>query len=76
MKTSWTYLNPGRRYSICSNFREARGCSFFSWMDPPVCERSRQIIPGLLRRVNKLENEVTKFEKEVGRRRSTEHPDK
>ncbi|GER39313.1 gag-pol polyprotein [Striga asiatica] len=27
------------------------GCQFFDWEDPPICRRSRAIIPGLLRRV-------------------------
>lgn len=31
---------------------------FFGWVDPFMCERSKQIILGLLRRVNDLENEV------------------
>ncbi|PIN20839.1 hypothetical protein CDL12_06477 [Handroanthus impetiginosus] len=83
MKTSGIDLHPGRRYSICSNFEYISFnisplpiflevvVFFFSWIDPPVYKRSRQIIHGLLRRVNKFENEVTKLEKEVGRRRST-----
>ncbi|PIN02097.1 DNA topoisomerase [Handroanthus impetiginosus] len=59
-KTSWTDLNPGRRYSICPQYRENGGCNFFSWVDPPMCARSRQIIPGLLKRVNKLESEIAR----------------
>ncbi|GER54804.1 GRF zinc finger containing protein [Striga asiatica] len=58
MKTSWTDHNPGRRYAVCEKPRAFGGCNYFSWIDPPMCPRSRQIIPGLLRRVNRLEDEL------------------
>ncbi|KAK6140688.1 hypothetical protein DH2020_025570 [Rehmannia glutinosa] len=67
-KTSWTDLNPGRRYSACENFREVGGCCYFVWIDPPMCTRARQIIPGLLKKVNKLENnlkQVNKLENDI-----------
>ena len=35
------------------------GCGFFVWYDPPMCHRSKQVIPGLLRKLTRLENEVT-----------------
>ncbi|GFQ03769.1 hypothetical protein PHJA_002520700 [Phtheirospermum japonicum] len=28
---------------------------YFSWIDPPICTRAHQIIPGLLKQVNRLE---------------------
>ncbi|KAK6119504.1 hypothetical protein DH2020_046754 [Rehmannia glutinosa] len=56
-KTSWTDLDPGRRYSACEKFREVGGCTYFAWIDPPMCTRSRQIFPELLKRANKLEGE-------------------
>ncbi|KAL7139503.1 hypothetical protein ABFS83_09G056400 [Erythranthe nasuta] len=60
MKTSWTDLNPGRRYSTCEKYRQVGGCYYFAWIDPPMCERARQIIPSLLRRINKLEEDLKK----------------
>ncbi|KAK3023683.1 hypothetical protein RJ639_043564 [Escallonia herrerae] len=27
-------------------------CEYFIWIDPPLCERAVQVIPGLLRRIN------------------------
>lgn len=36
---------------------------FFSWVDPPISERSRSVISGLLRRVNKLEEEKVACER-------------
>ena len=35
--------------------QSAGACGFFSWVDPPLCTRVRQIIPGLLRRTNDLQ---------------------
>ena len=31
------------------------GCGYFYWFDPPMCRRSKQIIPGLLRKKNAIE---------------------
>ena len=44
---------------ICSNLvQKYGGCGFFLWYDGPMCDRSKQIIPGLLNVVKKKENEV------------------
>ena len=48
-KTAWTELNAGRRFVSCER------CRFFRWLDEPLCDRARSIIPGLLRKINKLE---------------------
>lgn len=34
------------------------------WIDPQMCERSKSIIPGLLRSINKLKTEVGKLKEE------------
>ncbi|GFP83383.1 hypothetical protein PHJA_000481700 [Phtheirospermum japonicum] len=31
---------------------------YFSWIDPLICARARQIVPGLLKRVNRLEGDL------------------
>ena len=38
-------------------------CGFFQWIDPSVCGRSKEIIPGLLRMVRITENENAKLKK-------------
>ncbi|KAL5577050.1 hypothetical protein UlMin_018749 [Ulmus minor] len=53
--TSWTDSNPGRRFLGCPNFRGEVKCGFFRWYDPPICARSKMVIPGLLRRIQELE---------------------
>ncbi|CAN1121269.1 Uncharacterized protein At4g04775 [Linum perenne] len=58
--TSWTNENPGRRFWRCSRQVKAKnseGKHYFEWHDPPIEERSRQVINGLLRKLNKLEHE-------------------
>ncbi|KAM7501346.1 hypothetical protein LguiB_000250 [Lonicera macranthoides] len=57
VRTSWTDNNPGRRFRAC----EQGVCGYFSWVDPPMCKRSKEIIPGLLRKKNQLEDEVMKY---------------
>lgn len=60
--TSWTNANPGRRFVSCSK------CGFFDWVDPPMCERARAIIPGLLRKLNRyqaMENEAAERARET-----------
>ena len=34
------------------------GCNFFGWYDLPICNRTRQVIPGLLRKIDLLEKKV------------------
>ncbi|KAK6151063.1 hypothetical protein DH2020_015995 [Rehmannia glutinosa] len=71
-KTSWTDLNPGRRYAACERFREVGGCSYFEWIDPLMCDRAWQIIPGLLRRANRLQDELKRLEDEEKMKASRE----
>ncbi|MFS7998054.1 hypothetical protein Hanom_Chr12g01149161 [Helianthus anomalus] len=33
-------------------------CGFFDWIDPEMCQRSREIIPGLIRGRNVLEEQL------------------
>ncbi|KAL8552793.1 hypothetical protein ACS0TY_001466 [Phlomoides rotata] len=40
-------------------------CKFFKWIDAPVCERAKQIIPGLLRMLNEQKAKNRNLETEV-----------
>nr|XP_027122511.1 uncharacterized protein At4g04775-like [Coffea arabica] len=64
LKTSWTERNPARRYIECAQ-NQVRGCGFWDWYDEEICERAKQVIPGLLRSKNKLEAENEALQKEV-----------
>ncbi|CAA0807089.1 Unknown protein [Striga hermonthica] len=63
IQTSWTTENPGRRFRSCIGSERGR-CDFFSWVDPPICKRAKEIIPGLLRKSNvlRVENEELREE--------------
>ncbi|CAI9090838.1 OLC1v1025699C1 [Oldenlandia corymbosa var. corymbosa] len=50
--TSWTDDNPGRRFARCVD--KEHGCHFWVWIDPPMCERSTEVIPKLLGKINQL----------------------
>ncbi|GJZ64355.1 zinc finger, GRF-type containing protein [Tanacetum coccineum] len=56
IKTSWTDRNLGRRFYGCR--MEATNCGFFGWVDPPMCERSLDVIPRLLKAKNVLEEDL------------------
>ncbi|XP_019198072.1 PREDICTED: uncharacterized protein LOC109191851 [Ipomoea nil] len=60
IRTLWTNENPGRRFWQCSGGSSQRqvGCGFLDWYDPPMCYRSKRIIPGLLKRINRLEEDI------------------
>ncbi|CAA0839001.1 Unknown protein [Striga hermonthica] len=60
IRTSWKDTNPGRRFESCLNY-EHSGCDYFDWFDPPMCRRSKMIIPGLLRKMNERQTEIEKL---------------
>ncbi|CAB4278331.1 unnamed protein product [Prunus armeniaca] len=57
LMTSRTDNNPGRRFWGCADYGVRRGCAFFEWYDPQVCERSKIVICRLLKRLRKEEEE-------------------
>lgn len=38
MKPSGTDLNPGRRFLGCPKYPDPNHCSFFEWVDDPICK--------------------------------------
>ncbi|WOH13887.1 hypothetical protein DCAR_0933400 [Daucus carota subsp. sativus] len=58
VRTAWTEINSGKRFAGCPD----QVCNYFRWVDGPLCERARMIIPGLIRRINVLEGEVKALE--------------
>ncbi|KAK4422023.1 hypothetical protein Salat_2153000 [Sesamum alatum] len=51
-RTSWTILNPGRRFRGCSG-KKGSYCSTFEWVDQPGCQRCVEVISGLIRRLSR-----------------------
>nr|GEW62996.1 zinc finger, GRF-type [Tanacetum cinerariifolium] len=54
IRTSCTNRNPDRRFYGCPTFSPT-SVNFLRWFDPLMCQMSVQIIPGLLRSHNELE---------------------
>ncbi|KAL8237482.1 hypothetical protein R6Q59_018563 [Mikania micrantha] len=63
LTTSWTSRNPGRRFYGCPE--KGSNCKFVGWHDPEMCQRSLEIISGLLRSKNELEIERNKLQAKV-----------
>nr|GEU83477.1 zinc finger, GRF-type [Tanacetum cinerariifolium] len=55
--TSWTNENPGRRFHGCPVH------GIVDWVDPPMCHRAVNIIPGLLRARNRQEAQLLKVKR-------------
>ncbi|GKA34573.1 zinc finger, GRF-type containing protein [Tanacetum coccineum] len=65
IKTSWTGSHPGRRFYACTI--QGPCCRWIDWVDPPMCPRSIQIIPGLLRARNRHEASIQELKNEVSK---------
>ncbi|CAL2256187.1 unnamed protein product [Prunus armeniaca] len=52
MQTSWTTSKPRRRFLVCPKTK---------WFDAEMCERSKSLIPGLLRKIDRVEKENAKI---------------
>ncbi|KAL8497713.1 hypothetical protein ACS0TY_021152 [Phlomoides rotata] len=63
--TSWKDDNAGLRFISCARYPKDGYCKYFRWLDLPMCDRAKQIIPSLLRKVNKLESENRNLETHI-----------
>ena len=43
----------------CFLWQGQESCGFWAWLDPEMCERSKQVIPGLLKKIQQLESEIS-----------------
>ncbi|KAL8468202.1 hypothetical protein ACS0TY_031437 [Phlomoides rotata] len=50
--TSWKEANVGRRFRGCAKYPNDGYCRFFQCVDTPMCDRSKEIIPSLLKKIN------------------------
>ncbi|GJU47503.1 zinc finger, GRF-type containing protein [Tanacetum coccineum] len=64
IRTSWTNRNPSHRFYGCPTLSPT--CvNFLRWYDPPMCQRSVHIIPGLLRSRNELKEILAMMQREA-----------
>ncbi|KAK4394007.1 hypothetical protein Sango_1871500 [Sesamum angolense] len=61
VRTSWTNSNPGRRFRGCPGDNGSY-CGVFQWVDPPMCRQAKEIIPGLLSRLNDQERQLNEYQ--------------
>ena len=54
----WVLILLGFDFTIRFQNVHENGCGFFRWYDPPICPRSKIIIPGLVRKIHELESQV------------------
>ncbi|KAK4409392.1 hypothetical protein Sango_0012200 [Sesamum angolense] len=64
VRTSWTNANPGHRFRGCPG-DSGTYSSVFRWIDPPMCCRAKEIIPGLLNRLNIQKKTLNEYRENV-----------
>ncbi|KAK4433381.1 hypothetical protein Salat_1100400 [Sesamum alatum] len=69
MRTSWTSINPGRRFRGCPG-SQGTYCGTFEWIDPPMCLWSKEVIPSLLNRLNQFELGLKRAKERVEQERA------
>ncbi|KAF8012496.1 hypothetical protein BT93_I0613 [Corymbia citriodora subsp. variegata] len=47
-RTSWTRMNPWRRFYRCARYREGSKCKYFKWIDVKFSNRATEVILDLL----------------------------
>ncbi|KAI5330075.1 hypothetical protein L3X38_029472 [Prunus dulcis] len=63
--TSWTDSNPGRRFEACENNWKNRGKGhYWEWVDEEICPQGKEVLPGLLRRMRGMEQELNQIEED------------
>ncbi|KAF5960209.1 hypothetical protein HYC85_001418 [Camellia sinensis] len=60
VKTSMTSGNMGRRFYGCARYGVDVTCGYFEWVDPPMCQRGREVLPRMVAKMNRLENELAR----------------
>ncbi|KAL0405665.1 UNVERIFIED_CONTAM: hypothetical protein Slati_3880400 [Sesamum latifolium] len=60
VRTSWNNNNPGRRFRGCPGHGGSY-CGSFEWVDPPMCRRAREVIPELLKHINKNKEAIQQY---------------
>ncbi|KAI8542917.1 hypothetical protein RHMOL_Rhmol08G0177100 [Rhododendron molle] len=67
--TSWTDSNPERRFIGCEHYGQPGACGYFIWFDPPMCDRAKVVIPGLLWSLGRHETKKIRADAKIKRLR-------
>ncbi|GMP68527.1 hypothetical protein CsSME_00028122 [Camellia sinensis var. sinensis] len=60
VKTSMTSGNMGRRFYGCARYGVDVTCGYFEWVNPPMCQRGREVLPKMVAKMNRLEKELAR----------------
>ncbi|XP_028055136.1 uncharacterized protein LOC114259321 [Camellia sinensis] len=60
VKTSMTSRNMGRRFYGCATYGVDATCGYFEWVDPPMCQCGREVLPKMVAKMNRLEKELAR----------------
>ncbi|KAI8002440.1 hypothetical protein LOK49_LG08G00713 [Camellia lanceoleosa] len=58
VKTSMASRNMGRRFYGYARYEVDATCGYFKWIDPPMCQHGREVLPKMVAKMNRLENEL------------------
>ncbi|GMP39033.1 hypothetical protein CsSME_00010033 [Camellia sinensis var. sinensis] len=50
--------NMGRRFYGCARYGVDVTCGYFEWVDPPMCQRGKEVLPRMVAKMNRLEKEL------------------
>ncbi|CAL8995562.1 unnamed protein product, partial [Prunus brigantina] len=62
--TSWTYSNLVRKFEACENNRNKGKGHYWEWVDEEICPQGKEVLPGLLRRMRGMEQELNEIEED------------
>ncbi|KAL3510474.1 hypothetical protein ACH5RR_029875 [Cinchona calisaya] len=65
--TSWTEINPARKFHGCHKYGKHGACDFCLWYDPPMCKRTNNILAKLLRNLRNAETENKNLKLELSK---------
>ncbi|GMP74974.1 hypothetical protein CsSME_00032213 [Camellia sinensis var. sinensis] len=57
VKTSMTSGNVGRSFYGCARYGVDATCGYFEWVDPPMCQCGREVLPKMVAKMNRLKKE-------------------
>ncbi|GMP55214.1 hypothetical protein CsSME_00020097 [Camellia sinensis var. sinensis] len=60
VKTSMAFGNMGRRFYGCARYGVNATCGSFEWVDSPMCQCGKEMLPKMVAKMNQLKNELAR----------------
>ncbi|XP_028098344.1 uncharacterized protein LOC114298039 [Camellia sinensis] len=58
MKTLMASGNMDKRFYGCARYGVDVTCGYFEWVDPPMCQHGKEVLPKMVAKMNRLEKEL------------------